>query len=114
MLTVEAFRKLALTLPHAAEKPHFDRASFRVDAKRGKIFATMLEADQSANVFLTPDEQAMLVESEPGIFFRVANKWGDKGATTMRLGEVDETTALSALRMSWYHAAPAALHPLLG
>ena len=112
-MTVDEFRKLALGLPHAIEKPHFDRASFRVDAPRGKTIATLLEADATANVFLTVEEQEMLISAEPQIFSKVPNKWGDKGATTMALAKLDETTALSALKMSWRHAAPPKLQELL-
>ncbi|MDG1827161.1 MAG: hypothetical protein P8H62_12945 [Henriciella sp.] len=54
MLTVAEFRALALSLPKSVEKPHFNRASFRVDAPRGKTIATLLEKDETANVFLTP------------------------------------------------------------
>jgi len=105
-MTIDEFRALALSLPHAIEKPHFDRASFRVDAPRGKTIATMLERDATANVFLTVEEQEMLISAEPRIFSKVPNKWGDKGATTLQLSETDHATALSALKMSWRHAAP--------
>lgn len=105
-MTVDEFRTLALSLPAAIEKPHFERASFRVDAPRGKTIATLLEADATANVFLTPEEQEMLIGAEPGVFSKVPNKWGDKGATTINVANCDETTALSALKMSWRHAAP--------
>ena len=108
-MTNDEFRALALSLPAAIEKPHFDRASFRVDAPRGKTIATMLEKDSTANVFLSVDEQEMLIGAEPRIFSKVPNKWGDKGATTIQLSETDETTALSALKMSWQHAAPPSL-----
>lgn len=113
MLTVAEFRALALSLPKSVEKPHLNRASFRVDAPRGKTIATLLEEDETANVFLTPEEQEMLIASEPSVFSKVPNKWGDNGATTIALSAVDETTALSALRMSWRHAAPGKLHELL-
>ncbi len=112
-MTVDEFRALALSLPQSIEKPHFERASFRVDAPRGKTIATLLEADATANVFLTVEEQEMLISAEPQIFSKVPNKWGDKGATTMALAKLDETTALSALKMSWRHAAPPKLQELL-
>ena len=38
MVSVAAFRKIALSLPDAAEAPHFERAAFLVE---GKIFATL-------------------------------------------------------------------------
>ena len=65
-MTVDEFRTLALSLPHAVEKPHFDRASFRVDAPRGKTIATMLEKDATANVFLPVAEQETQLSAGPG------------------------------------------------
>ena len=112
-MTVDEFRALALSLPEVIEKPHFERASFRVDAPRGKTVATLLEKDASANVFLTTEEQEMLIGAEPNIFSKVPNRWGDKGATTMALSHLDQKTARSALTMSWRHAAPTKLHALL-
>ena len=112
-MTIDEFRELALSLPLAIEKPHFDRASFRVDAPRGKTIATLLEANATANVFLSVEEQEMLIGAEPSIFSKVPNKWGDKGATTIQLSAADQQTALSALIMSWKHAAPAKLHDQL-
>jgi hypothetical protein len=112
-MTVDEFRALALSLPEVIEKSHFERASFRVDAPRAKTVATLLEEDASANVFLTVEEQEMLIGAEPEIFSKVPNKWGDKGATTIVLSNVDQKTARSALIMSWKHAAPAKLHALL-
>ena len=112
-MTVDEFRAIALSLPHAIEKPHFERASFRVDAPRGKTIATLLESNATANVFLTVEEQDMLISAEPAIFSKVPNKWGEKGATTIALAATDEITALSALKMSWRHAAPPKLQDLL-
>ncbi len=112
-MTVDEFRTLALSLPQAIEKPHFERASFRVDAPRGKTIATLLEAAATANVFLSVDEQEMVIAADPTVFSKVPNKWGDKGATTIDLSRADRATALSALVMSWKHAAPAKLHDQL-
>ncbi|MFN7055755.1 MmcQ/YjbR family DNA-binding protein [Hyphomonas sp.] len=110
MITASALRAEALALPRAIERPHFDWASFRVDAPRGKIFATLPPHHEFSNVFLAPEEQRMLCEAEPAIFFPVPNKWGEKGATSIRLAACDLATLRSALVMSWRHAAPAKLH----
>ncbi len=114
MITAVKFRKIALAFPHALERPHFDRASFRVDVPRGKTFSTLGPSGKECNVFLTPDEQGMLVGAEPGIFAKLANKWGDKGATSIDLTKCDEATLRSALTLAWHHAAPARLHGQLG
>lgn len=110
MITTDQFRAITLSFPHAGEKPHFDRAGFRVDVPKGKMFCTLAGDTETCNVFLTPEEQAMLVGAEPDIFFKVPNKWGDKGATSIRLSACDEATLRSALAMSWRHAAPPRHH----
>lgn len=113
MTRPEELRAEALSLPRAMERPHFDWASFRVDAPKGKIFCTLPPHHEFSNVFLTVDEQQMLCAAEPDIFFPVPNKWGEKGATSIRLAACDLVTLRSALTLSWRHAAPAKLHALL-
>ena len=97
MVSVAAFRKMALALPDAVEAPHFELASFRVG---GKIFATLSEKDARAMVKLTPEQQEMLTAAEPKIFQRIPNAWGDKGATWVHLKHADARTAQSALALS--------------
>lgn len=104
-------RAAALALPKAIEKPHFERTSFRVDVPKGKIFCTAPD-DGTANIFLSIEEQAMLLAAEPDIFSKVPNKWGDKGATCISLTACDAVTLRSALTMAWRRAAPASLHDL--
>lgn len=110
MISAAAFRKAALALPYALEKQHFDRAGFRVDVPKGKMFVTLAGDAATCNVFLTVEEQEMLIGAEPDIFFKVPNKWGDKGATSLRLAACDAATLTSALIMSWRHAAPEKYH----
>lgn len=95
MVSLAAFRKLALSLPDAVEAPHFELASFRAG---GKIFATLSEKDARAMVKLTPEQQEVLTAAEPKIFQRIPNAWGDKGATWMHLKFSDGKTAESALK----------------
>ncbi|MEM9937989.1 MAG: MmcQ/YjbR family DNA-binding protein [Pseudomonadota bacterium] len=106
MVTVEQFKAIALAFPKAQEKPHFDRIGFRVDAPKGKMFATLLADGSSANLMLSREEQDLLCAAEPTIFTPVPNKWGEKGATTITLAAADEVTAKSALQMAWTRAAP--------
>lgn len=109
MSTGEHLRAVALSLPRAAEKPHFDRTAFRVDAPKGKTFATLAADAQSANLVLTPDQQEMLCRAEPNIFSPVANKWGEKGWTVITLARADAATLRSALVMAWRNGAPETL-----
>lgn len=102
MVPVAAFRKLALSLPDATEAPHFDLASFRA---KGKIFATLSEKEARAMVKLTPEQQEMVTATEPKMFQRIPNAWGDKGATWLHLRAADKTTALSALQTAHANVA---------
>mgnify|MGYP000846274517 CR=1 FL=1 len=101
MVTVAAFRKIALAMPDASEAPHFDLASFRAG---GKIFATLSEKDARAMVKLTVEQQEVMTAAEPGIFERIPNAWGDKGATWMHLKRADAQTIRSALATSHANA----------
>tara|TARA_R110000824_G_scaffold179614_1_gene359883 strand:- start:31 stop:378 length:348 start_codon:yes stop_codon:yes gene_type:complete len=113
MITGSQLRAIALAFPQALEKPHFDRAGFRVDVPKGKMFCTLAADAETCNVFLTPEEQAMLTATEPEIFAKLPNKWGDKGATSINMAVCDEPTLRSALAMSWRHAAPPKIHDQL-
>jgi len=109
MVSVAAFRKLALSLPDAAEAPHFELASFRA---KGKIFATLSEKEARAMVKLTPEQQEMMTGAEPNIFQRIPNAWGDKGATWMHLKAADQKAVSSALQTA--HANVTARLPRKG
>jgi hypothetical protein len=98
MVTVAAFRALALAMPDATEAPHFELASFRAG---GKIFSTLSEKDARAMVKLTPEQQEILTAAEPEMFQRIPNAWGDKGATWLYLKHADRAAAESALRTAW-------------
>jgi len=98
-------RRLALALHETEEKSHFGKADFRV---RNHVFATLPAQDQGV-VKLTPEEQRMVVESEPAVFSPVEGGWGLKGWTRINLFVADEATLESALRMGWRNAAPASL-----
>ena len=54
-MTGDEFREMALQFAGTETAPHFDRVAFKVIKRRS--FATYLEADNTANIFLTPDEQ---------------------------------------------------------
>lgn len=106
MVTIDVFKAIAMSFPKAQQKPHFDRTGFRVDAPKGKMYATLLADGSSANLMLSREEQDLLCAAEPAIFSPVPNKWGENGATTIMLAAADETTTRSALQMAWNRAAP--------
>lgn len=105
----ETVRRLALALPEAEEKSHFDKPDFRV---RNRVFATLPE-DGLAVVKLTPDQQEMLVGGEPAMFQPVNGGWGRQGWTRVLLAAADELTLKSALLTAWRNVAPAKLRKAL-
>ncbi len=94
MITGELFAQMALSFPGTEQAPHFERVGFKVSGRR--MFATYLQKDNTANIFLTPDEQAVFCKMEEDIY-PVPNKWGEKGATTFELNSVPQHIIMEAL-----------------
>jgi hypothetical protein len=99
-MTVAAFKTLALSFPGTFETPHFERSAFKVTGKR--IFATLLEADQTVNIPLRMPEQKAFCELDEVHIFPVPNKWGLQGWTTFEIRHQDEAVMREAL-MSAYN-----------
>ena len=98
-MTPAAFRKLALSLDGAIEGAHGGHADFRAG---GKVFATLGYPDKDwGMVKLNPEQQQMLVAAEPAMFVPIKGTWGLRGATSVRLAEVDARTMRSALTIAW-------------
>ncbi|HSZ32871.1 MAG TPA: MmcQ/YjbR family DNA-binding protein, partial [Puia sp.] len=57
MISEKGFAEMALSFHGAESTPHFERTGFRVKGKR--MFATYLDKDNTANIFLTPKEQKL-------------------------------------------------------
>lgn len=106
MVSGHELRSIALSLPHVAEKPHFQRTSFRVDVSGGMIFVTMPADQLTANVMLDRVQQDIVCSSEPDVFSPVKGKWGENGATVMQLKNADTSTLRSVITMAWKNAAP--------
>ena len=94
MITGELFAQMALSFPGTEKVPHFERAGFKVTGKR--MFATYLQQDNTANIFLTTTEQAVFIQMKEAIY-PVPNKWGQKGATTFELNSVPQHIIMEAL-----------------
>ena len=98
-MTPAAFAKIALSLDGAVEGAHGGHADFRAG---GKVFATLGYPNKDwGMVKLNPEQQQMLVAAEPDMFVPVKGAWGLRGATSVRLAEVDARTMCSALTMAW-------------
>jgi hypothetical protein len=103
-LTPEGFRRLALSLPEAAEVGHMGHPDFRVG---GKIFATLGYPDGGwGMVKLTPEQQEAFVSAEPEVFVPVKGGWGRRGATTVCLRPAKARSLRVALTVAWENVAP--------
>ena len=100
MATAQDFRRVALSLAGTVEAPHFDRAAFKVR----RIYATLTADGKTANLMLTPDEQALKCELAPDAFSPVPNAWGARGATTAKLSALTVPELQDALTVAWRHA----------
>ncbi|MGB9233294.1 MAG: MmcQ/YjbR family DNA-binding protein [Terriglobales bacterium] len=98
-MTVDDFRRIALSFEDSEESSHMGQPDFRV---AGRIFATLASAKQGyGNLHLSLDQQAAFVEELPKIFLPVHGGWGRMGMTHIRLGAATEDVLTGALRAAW-------------
>jgi len=100
MITLPAFRQMALGLPGATEQPHFEKTSFRAGKK---IFVTLDEPKQLACVKLPAAEQDVFCLINKDMIYPVPNKWGQQGWTMIDLKLVTKSILADALQKA--HAA---------
>jgi hypothetical protein len=98
-MTVNDFRRIALSLEGAEKGSHMGQPDFRVG---GRIFATLASASQGyGNVKLTPEQRAALVEEMPEVFVPIPGGWGRMGMTHVRLAAASEDVLAGALQAAW-------------
>ena len=98
-MTVDDFRRIALSFEGAEESSHMGQPDFRVD---GRIFATLASAKQGyGNLMLTPDQQVAFVEELPKVFLPIHGGWGRMGATHIRLAAAKGDVLTGALHTAW-------------
>ena len=98
-MTIDDFRRIALSMEGAEESSHMGAADFRVG---GRIFATLASAKQGyGNLLLDAERQTAFVEEMPAIFLPVHGGWGRMGATHIRLAKASEDVLAGALRTAW-------------
>lgn len=103
MTTAAQWRKLALALPEAEEKSHFEQPDFRV---RNKIFAGLSRAGDVGNLKLTPELQAMVLSSHPEAFYPAAGAWGRSGWTHVKLAKAKLAELRALVPEAWRLVAP--------
>ena len=106
MVSIETITQIALSFPETDEHPHFERQAFRV---KKKIFATLLEKNQTLNVKLSTIDQSVFCAFDHEIIYPVPGKWGLNGMTTIELNKVKKSMAKDALTCAYCNVAPAQL-----
>jgi|SRR5579871_4350080 hypothetical protein len=98
-MTINDFRRIALSFEGAEESSHMGAPDFRVG---GRIFATLASAKQGyGNLMLTPEQQKDFVQEMPEVFLPIAGGWGRNGATHIRLSAASEDVLTGALQTAW-------------
>ncbi len=103
MVTIDTFRKLALSFPEATEEPHFEKTSFRV---KKKIFATYDNIKKRACIKLSEIDQDVFSTADKTIIFPVDNKWGKQGWTLIEINKVHKELFIDALTTAYCEVAP--------
>lgn len=104
-MTSDDLIAIALGLPGARESAHFGKRDFRVGEK---IFMSLPQAGRAV-LKLTPGQQAMVVETDPGLCAPVAGGWGAKGWTSLYFDSADDERVHDLIGTAWRNVAPKAL-----
>ncbi|TFW28574.1 MmcQ/YjbR family DNA-binding protein [Massilia horti] len=98
-------RKYALSLPEAAEAPHFNYASFRV---RGKIFVTVPPGDEFIHIFVSDESREQALALYPQFVERLM--WGNKviGVRITLAGAIPSVVK-GLIFSAWQRKAPKSL-----
>ncbi|MCB0707632.1 MAG: MmcQ/YjbR family DNA-binding protein [Saprospiraceae bacterium] len=110
MVSIDTFRKLALSFPETTEEPHFEKSSFRV---KKKIFATYDGIKNRACIKLSEINQDIFSAADKTIIFPVGNKWGKQGWTLIEMDKVREELFVGALTAAYCEVAPKKLADLV-
>ncbi len=103
MVSIDTFRKLALSFPEATEELYFEKTSFRV---KKKIFATYDERKNRACIKLSEIDQDVFSSAGKTIIFPVDNKWGKQGWTLIEMTKVHKDLFIDALITAYCEVAP--------
>jgi predicted DNA-binding protein (MmcQ/YjbR family) len=98
MVSIESFRKLAMSFPGASEEPHFDKTSFHINKK---IFATFDKKNNRVVLKLNEIDQSIFCASNEMIFYPISSKWGKQGWTIVELSKVRPEMFEDALILSY-------------
>ena len=99
-MTQDELRALALSMPEAEERSHFDHPDFRV---RNKIFATLWSDGTHAVLKLDVEEMLTLVELDARAFEPASSRGG---WTKIDLTRVKRAQIEPLVRAAWRTVAP--------
>jgi hypothetical protein len=102
-MTADDFRRLALSLPEAAEQSHMGHPDFRVG---GKVFATLGPDEDWGMVKLTAEQQATFIRAQPEVFSPASGAWGRRGCTIVKLRAAKKSMVKEAMALAWRNTAP--------
>ncbi|MBL7921442.1 MAG: MmcQ/YjbR family DNA-binding protein [Bacteroidia bacterium] len=103
MVSIESFKKLALSFDEVQELPHFEKTSFRVNKK---IFATLDISKKRACLKFTEIEQSVFGAFDKTIIYPAPGAWGKKGFTYVELKKVRTDMLKDAIVVSYCNVAP--------
>lgn len=110
MVSIDTFRKLALSFPETTEEPHFEKISFRV---KKKIYATFDESKNRACLKLSEIDQDVFSSTDKTVIFPIPNKWGKQGWTFIEMKKVRKEIFLDAMTTAYCEVAPKKLSQLV-
>lgn len=103
MVSIDTFRKLALSFPESTEEPHFEKISFRV---KKKIFATYDPVNNRACIKLSEIDRDVFSSADRTIIFPVDNQWAKQGWTLIEMSKVREDLFMDTLTCAYCEVAP--------
>ena len=101
-MTSDDLIAMALDMPGARESAHFGKRDFRVGER---IFMSLPQPGRAV-LKLTPDQQAMAVETDPGLCAPVSGGWGLKGWTSVYFDSADGERVRDLIGTAWRNVAP--------
>ena len=108
MISLEVFRKIALSFPESVELPHFEKQSFRVNKK---IFATHDLKYNRAVVKLSLIDQSVFTSFDKSIIYPATGNWGKQGWTVIELKKVKKDLLSDVLTNAYCTVTPKRLSP---
>lgn len=105
-MDIATARELVLGEFNAEEYDHFGKVAFRHKAKKtggkpGRTFMTLWLDEGFAVLMLDIDQQRSMIDTHPDAFEAHPSKWGQKGATIMRLAKVNKAGFKAAVTIAF-------------